>query len=401
MASNRSNQRPPNLVRRTPMPSSASVAVGTPLQPAVVYASPDADGLDDQYEGRASGYTYAREGHPNADVVAAKIDALEASPTPGIMLGSGMGAISAVFLGLLKAGDHIVAGDQLYGRSLRLLTQDLPRFGIECTFVDAGDAANVAAAMRPETKLVMVEVVSNPTLRIADLDGIAAITAHHQALLMMDNTFTTPRAIRAYDHGADIVIHSVTKLLAGHSDVTLGYASVADPGLRQPIVDAAVTWGLTPSPWDCWMAERGMHSFDLRFDRAQQTAGQIADRLAGLAGVEAVIYPGRADHPDAEKAQALLGQNPGNMVSFRISGGRAKDNAFIRAAGEIPFAPTLGDIGTTLSHPASSSHRGLTAAGRAELGIDEGFFRLSVGIEDPDLLLSELTAAVKAAQATL
>jgi len=384
------------------MPSSASVAVGTPLQPAVVYSSPDADALDDQYEGRASGYTYAREGHPNADVVAAKIDALEASPTQGIMLGSGMGAISAVFLGLLKSGDHIVAGDQLYGRSLRLLTQDLPRFGIECTFVDAGDAANVAAAMRPETKLVMVEVVSNPTLRIADIDGIAAVTAQHDnALLMLDNTFTTPRAIRAYDHGADVVVHSVTKLLAGHSDVTLGYVSVADPTLRQPIVDAAVTWGLTPSPWDCWMAERGMHSFDLRFDQAQQTAGQIADHLAGLDGVDAVIYPGRADHPDAAKAQALLGQNPGNMVSFRIRGGRAQANAFIRAAGDIPFAPTLGDIGTTLSHPASSSHRGLTEAARADLGINEGFFRLSVGIEDPDLLLNELTAAVAAAQASV
>lgn len=401
MASDRSNQNKPNLVRRTPFPSSVSGAVGTPLQPAVVYASPDANALDDQYEGRAKGYTYAREGHPNADVVAAKIDALEASPTQGLVLGSGMGAISAVFLGLLRAGDHIVAGDQLYGRSLRLLTQDLPRFGIECTFVDAGDAANVAAAMRPETKLVMVEVVSNPTLRIADLDGIAAVTANHEALLMVDNTFTTPRAIRAYDHGADIVIHSVTKLLAGHSDVTLGYVSVADAALRQPINDAAVTWGLTPSPWDCWMAERGLHSFDLRFERAQRNAGMIADHLAGLAGVEAVIYPGRRDHPDAAKADALLGSNPGNMVSFRIAGGRTQANAFIRAAGEIPFAPTLGDIGTTLSHPASSSHRGLTAEARADLGITEGFFRLSVGIEEPALLISELTAAVAAAQGSL
>ena len=398
MASDRSNQNKPNLVRRTPFPTSVSQAVGTPLQPAVVYSSPDADALDDQYEGRAHGYTYAREGHPNADVVAAKIDALEGSPTQGLVLGSGMGAISAVFLGLLRAGDHIVAGDQLYGRSLRLLTQDLPRFGIECTFVDAGDAANVAAAMRPETKLVLVEVVSNPTLRIADLDGIAAVTAKHEAHLMVDNTFTTPRAIRAYDHGADIVIHSVTKLLAGHSDVTLGYVSVADAALRQPIVDAAVTWGLTPSPWDCWMAERGLHSFDLRFERAQRNAGMIADHLAGLAGVDAVIYPGRSDHPDAAKAQALIGSNPGNMVSFRIAGGRAQANAFIRAAGEIPFAPTLGDIGTTLSHPASSSHRGLTAEARAELGITEGFFRLSVGIEEPALLIAELTGAVAAAR---
>jgi cystathionine gamma-synthase len=149
------------------------------------------------------------------------------------------------------------------------------------------------------------------------------------------------------------------------------------------------------------MAERGLHSFDLRFERAQRNAGLIADHLSGLAGVEAVIYPGRSDHPDAAKAIALLGTNPGNMVSFRISGGREQANAFIRAAGEIPFAPTLGDIGTTLSHPASSSHRGLTAQARADLGITEGFFRLSVGIEEPALLIAELTAAVAAAQASV
>ncbi len=399
MSDDRTNQPRPNLVRRTPFPASVSKAVGTPLQPAVVYASPDADALDDQYEGRASGYTYAREGHPNADVLAAKIDALEAAPSAGIIMGSGMGAISAILLGLLKTGDHIVAGDQLYGRSLRLLTQDLPRLGITCTFVDAGKAEDVRAAMRPETRLVMVEVVSNPTLRIADLDGIAAITANSEALLVVDNTFTTPRAVRAFDHGADLVVHSVTKLLAGHSDVTLGYLAAADPALRQPLVDAAVTWGLTPSPWDCWMAERGLHSFDLRFERAQENARRIADHLTGLAGIDAVLYPGRADHPDAARAQALLGDNPGNMVSFRIQGGRAQANAFIRAAGEIPFAPTLGDIGTTLSHPASSSHRGLTEEGRAALGITEGFFRLSVGVEDAGLLIGELSAAVAAAEA--
>ena len=400
MTEDRPNRREkPNLVRRTAFPDSVSLAVGTPLQPAVVYSSPDANALDDQYEGRARGYTYAREGHPNADVVAAKIDALEASPNPGLVLGSGMAAISSVFLGLLKSGDHIVAGDQLYGRSLRLLTQDLPRFGVDHTFVDAGDAQAVADAIRPETKMVMIEVVSNPTLRIADLDGIAAVCRERGVLLMVDNTFTTPRALQPFDHGADIIIHSITKLLAGHSDVTLGYVAVQDQSLRQPIVDAAVTWGFTPSPWDCWMAERGMHSFDLRYERAQDNAAAIADHLAGLDGVEAVLYPGRDDHPDAARAKALLGDNPGNMVSFRIRGERAQANAFIRAAGQIPFAPTLGDIGTTLSHPASSSHRGLTPEGRAALGITEGFFRLSVGIEDVRLIQSELTAAVEASQA--
>ena len=158
----------------------------------MVYATPDVDALEDQYEGRAAGYTYAREGHPNADLLAAKIDALEAAPAPGLITSSGMSAIAAGVLGVLKAGDHVIAGHQLYGKSLRLLNQDLPRLGLSTSLVDVADAANVAAALRPETRMVLVEVVSNPTLRIADIDGIAALCREHGVLLLIDNTFTTP-----------------------------------------------------------------------------------------------------------------------------------------------------------------------------------------------------------------
>ena len=179
--------------------------------------------------------------------------------------------------------------------------------------------------------------------------------------------------------------------------MTLGYVAARDPALRQALEDAVATWGLTPSPWDCWMAERGLHTFELRFERAQANARRIADHLAGLAGVEQVFYPGREDHPDRALARALLGTNPGNMVSFTVPGARAQANALMRALGGIAFAPTLGDVSTTISHPASSSHRGLTEAQRAALGITEAFFRLSVGIEDPALLLAEISAGVAAA----
>ena len=245
----------------------------------------------------------------------------------------------------------------------------------------------------------MVEVVSNPTLRVADMEAIAAACGEKGVLLAVDNTFTTPRLYQPFDHGADLVIHSVTKFLAGHSDVTLGYAAARDPGLAQRLYDVAVTWGLTPSPFDCWLAERGLHSFDVRFDRAQENAAALADHLAGLEGIEAVLYPGRPDHPDHNRAVALLNDQGGNMVSFRLAGGRDGVNRFLRAAEHIAFAPTLGDIGTTLSHPASSSHRGLTPEGRAELGITEGFIRVSVGIEEIDLLKREFAAAVAASQA--
>jgi len=385
-----------SIVRRTQWPDSTSRPVVTPLQPSVVYASEDPDGLDRQYA-EGSGYTYAREGHPNATVLAEKIDRLEGA-AGGVIAGSGMGAIGSVFLGLLQAGDHVVGGDQLYGRSLRLMTEDLPRLGIATTLADPTDAARIAAALRPETKMILVEVVSNPTIRIADMAGIAQLARDRGILLVVDNTFTTPRGYRPFDHGADIVVHSVTKLLAGHSDATLGYAVARDPALTEKIRTANVTWGATPSPFDCWLAERGLQSFELRYDRAEATATRLAEALAGMPGVTRVLHPGRPDHPDHNRAQAVLGDRPGNMLSFEVAGGRAAANALTRAAPDIAFAPTLGDVGTTLSHPASSSHRGLTPEGRAALGISEGFFRVSVGLEDPDLLIGEFAAAVSRAQ---
>ena len=386
---------PGSLIRPVPLPDSISRPVVTPLSPSVVYASDTPDDLDAQYEGRTSGYTYAREGHPNADVLARRIDLLEGGGA-GIVTSSGMSAVTAVMLGLLKAGDHVLGGDQLYGRSLRLMRQDLPRLGIATSLADPTDVAAMEAALRPETRMILVEVVSNPTLRVADIEGLARRAKARGILLAVDNTFTTPRAYRPFEAGADIVIHSVTKLLAGHSDVTLGYACATDPALQKAIYDFAVTTGLTASPFDCWLAERGLATFELRFDRAEANAAALADNLAGLPGVRRVLYPMRADHPDRARAGALLGALGCNMVSFELEGGRAAANAFTRAASGLAFAPTLGDIGTTLSHPASSSHRVLPAAEREALGMGEGFFRVSVGLEDSAALLAVFTDAVAA-----
>lgn len=389
----------PTLMRPVGLPQSASTPVVTPLMPSVVYASTTPDQLDDQYEGRADGYTYAREGHPNADVLARRIDAMENAPMPGIVLGSGMAAVTAVLLGVCKAGDHVVGGDQLYGRSLRMMRDDLPRLGIETSLADPTDAAAVAAALRPNTKLVLIEVVSNPTLRIADVQGIADLCREKGVLLVVDNTFTTPRAVLPFDLGADVVLHSVTKLLSGHSDVTLGWVATRDEALSKAIYDFAVTTGMTPSPFDCWLAERGLMSFDLRFDRAESNAARLADHLATQPLVKRVLYPTRPDHPDRARAQGLLQGRGCNMVSFELNGGRADANAFTQGAYQIAFAPTLGDVGTTLSHPASSSHRGLTPEARAAQGMTEGFFRVSVGLEDPDALIAAFDAGLAAVAA--
>jgi cystathionine gamma-synthase len=386
----------PSKPFRTPWPGSVSRPVVNPLQPSVVYASDDPDALDAQYEGGAKGFTYAREGHPNAEVLGQMVDAMEGA-TGGVVTGSGMGAVTVALLGTVRAGDHVLGADQLYGRSLRLMNEELPRLGIATSLADPTDVAAFEAAIRPETRLILIETVSNPTLRVADVDGIIAMARARGILVAVDNTFPTPRGCQPLARGADIVIHSVTKLMAGHSDATLGYVAARDPDLAARFLTLAVSMGFTASPFDCWLAERGLYSFDLRYERCTATAARLGDALADMPGVERVLYPARSDHPDHNRSISLLGSEGGHMVSFEIAGGRAAANAFVRAAEGLNFAPTLGDIATTISHPATSSHRALTPEARAALGISEGFFRISVGCEPADALIATFDTAVRAA----
>lgn len=386
----------PSKPFRTPWPGSVSRPVVNPLQPSVVYASGDPDELDAQYEGGAKGFTYAREGHPNAEVLGQMVDAMEGA-TGGVVTGSGMGAVTVALLGSVKAGDHVLGADQLYGRSLRLMNEELPRLGIATSLADPTDVAAFEAAIRPETRLILIETVSNPTLRVADVDGIIALARSRGILVAVDNTFPTPRGCQPLVRGADIVIHSVTKLMAGHSDATLGYVAAKDPDLAARFLTLAVSMGFTASPFDCWLAERGLYSFDLRYERCTATAARLGDALLEMPGVLRVLYPTRTDHPDHNRSVSLLGGEGGHMVSFEIAGGRAAANAFVRAAEGLNFAPTLGDIATTISHPATSSHRALTPEARAGLGISEGFFRISVGCEQAEALIATFDTAVRAA----
>ncbi|HSC29825.1 MAG TPA: aminotransferase class I/II-fold pyridoxal phosphate-dependent enzyme [Vicinamibacterales bacterium] len=380
------------VVRRTPFPASATSPLVPPIVPSAVFVARDADQMNGIYEGRERGFTYAREGSPNAEQLAAKIAALEGAES-GLVTSSGMSAVAAIVLGLLEAGDHLVAGSQLYGRTLRLVSQELPRLGFSTDVVDVSDAAQVEAAIRPDTRLLLVEVVSNPLLRVADIAALGAMARSRGVLLVVDNTFPTPLALRPLSLGAHVVFHSITKMLAGHSDVTLGVVC-SSSALAVPIRDTIVTWGLNGSPFDCWLAERGMNTLEIRIRRASANAAALADLLAGQPVVRRVFYPGRADHPDHAVARRLFGDQFGNMVTFELDGGRDAVNRFMRALESIPFAPTLGDVSTIVSHPAVTSHRGLTPEARDALGIREGTIRVSVGVEEYPLLESEFRAAL-------
>lgn len=384
-----------SVVRRTPFPKSATAPLVPPLCPSAVYIARDADQMNRVYEGQEAGFTYAREGNPNAEQLANKIAALEGADAC-LITSSGMSAVTAIVLGLLKAGDHLVAGNQLYGRTHRLISRELIRFGVATDLVDASNAATVEAAIRSNTRMILVEVVSNPLLRVADIEALGRIARSRGVMLAVDNTFPTPLALRPFQFGANVVFHSVTKMLAGHSDVTLG-AVCCPRELVTPIRDTIVTWGLNGSPFDCWLAERGMNTLEVRLTRANANAAALADFLADQPAVCNVIYPGRADHLDHAVANRLLGSQFGNMVTFEIDGGRDAVNQFMRALETIPFAPTLGDISTIISHPAVTSHRGLTVAEREALGIREGMVRVSVGIEGLSELQSEFRRALAAA----
>ena len=383
-----------SVVRRTPFPRSATTPLVPPIVASAVFVARDADHMNRVYEGQEQGFTYAREGSPNAELLAAKIASLERAEC-GFITSSGMSAVAAIVLGLLKSGDHVVAGDQLYGRTLRLVSQELPRFGFATDLVDATDAAAVERAIRPNTRLLLVEAVSNPLLRIPDIAALGALAGSRGVLLVVDNTFPTPLAFRPFSLGADVVFHSITKMLAGHSDVTLG-AVCGSREITRPIREAIVTWGLNGSPFDCWLAERGMNTLELRVARGNANAAALADFLARQAPIRRVFYPGRADHPDHAVARRLFGEQFGNMVTFEITGGRESVNRFMRALRSIPFAPTLGDVSTMISHPAVTSHRGLTADAREALGIREGTVRVSVGVEEFPVLEDEFRAALAA-----
>jgi cystathionine gamma-synthase len=383
----------------------ASRPLVPPLYPAAVYTLPDLDVLDAIMEGDQSGFIYARDGHPNAADLADRIARLEAPTEPtawGVVTASGMGAITATLLSLLQAGDRIVTSDKLYGRTAQLFQQEFSRFGIRIDWVDATDVHAVNMALQEPARVLFVETMSNPLVRVVDVGRLAEVAYSRGCKFVVDNTFATPILLRPLELGAAVVVESLTKLIGGHSDVTLGAIAGIDPELLPAINQVASIWGLAANPFDCWLAARGLATLDLRVRAATATAAALADWLARQTGVTRVVYPGRKDHPDYSLARSLLPQGCGNMLCFELSGGRDAVNRFLRQAAPqpatlttqplpgIPFSPSLGHTGTTCSYPAGTSHRYVSPAERRRQGITDGLIRLSVGVEPLDVVQAEL-----------
>jgi cystathionine beta-lyase/cystathionine gamma-synthase len=359
----------------------ASAPLVPPLYQSAVYTLPDLDAVDRIANAEEHGFIYARDAHPNAKFLADELAAVEAAEW-AVVCGSGMAAISATMLALLQPKDRIVASDRLYGRTTQLLGQELTRYGVTSAFIDTSDVEAVEAALDTPTRVLFVETVSNPLLRVADIEALAELAHERGCLLAVDNTFATPVLTRPMEMGADFVLESLTKLIGGHSDVTLGLVAGDDPDVLAQINQTASIWGFASNPFDCWLASRGLATLSLRMRAASASAAALADWLAGQRGVEQVIYPGRPEHEDHELAGRVLGGMYGNMLCFELDGGREAVNRFMRGARGIPFSPSLGHVTTTCSHPGTTSHRYVSAAERRRLGIGDGLIRLSVGVEE-------------------
>ena len=366
----------------------ASSPLAPPLYPSSVYTMPDLDAYERIMSGEAPGFYYARDIHPNARRLAERLAALEGGAW-GVMGGSGMAAISALLLATLRPGDRVVAGDRLYGRAAQLLRHALGRFGVPTEFLDLSDLESVEKALKSPARLLYAETISNPMLQVVDLERLAALAHEHGCLFAVDNTFATPVLTRPLEIGADFVVESLTKMIGGHSDVTLGAVCGRGDQFAE-ISRTAAMWGLSSSPFDCWLAERGLETLPLRMRAASANAAALADWLAGRRGVTRVIYPGRPDHPDHATAGRVLHGGYGNMLCMELAGGRDAVNRFMRQSPGMPFSPSLGHTATTCSHPATTSHRFVAAEEKARLGITEGLVRLSVGCEDLGRIQEEM-----------
>ncbi len=315
----------------------ASIPLVPPLYQSAVYTLPDLDALDGIMNAEVPGYIYARDSHPNARLLAASL-AVKESAEWGLITSSGMSALGAILLATLQQGGRVVASNRLYGRTTQLLHQELARFGISTTLIDTNDLGQVEESLGQPARVLLVETISNPLLRVADIPALARLAHDAGTLLVVDNTFATPILTRPLEMGADLVMESLTKLIGGHSDVTLGLVCGRGEWLPE-LTQVSSIWGLSANPFDCWLADRGLATLAIRMRTASANATALADWLAEQPGVSRVLYPSRPDHPDRALASQLLIGGPATCSASTLTAVEKPSTASCTARGEYRSAP--------------------------------------------------------------
>nr|WP_279326054.1 cystathionine beta-lyase [Bacillus sp. FJAT-47783] len=360
---------------------SVTKGVSVPIQHASTFHQEDFNA--------SPNYDYSRSGNPTREALEDAIAELEGG-VRGFAFASGMAAISTAFL-LLSKGDHVLVSEDVYGGTYRVVADVLTKFGIDHTFVNMTDLHEVASSIRPNTKVLYIETPSNPLMKVTDIQGVAKLAKANGCLTFVDNTFMTPALQRPLELGADIVLHSATKFLAGHSDVLAGLAVVKEEKLGEKLYKLQNAFGAVLGPQDCWLVLRGLKTLHVRLKQSEQTALELAKFLRQHPAVEAVHYPGFEDHPGSS-IQRYQADGAGAVFSFQLKDENAVKTLVSHL--EIPvFAVSLGAVESILSYPAKMSHAAMPEKERLKRGITNGLLRLSVGLENIEDLKNDFSNA--------
>ncbi|WP_110111422.1 bifunctional cystathionine gamma-lyase/homocysteine desulfhydrase [Bacillus sp. CGMCC 1.16541] len=340
--------------------------------------------------GNFNGFEYSRTGNPTRHALEELIADVEGGKA-GFAFGSGMAAITAVMM-LFNSGDHVILTDDVYGGTYRVMTKVLNRVGINSTFVDTSNLDNIEKEIRPNTKAIYIETPTNPLLKITDIEGAAQIAKKHRLLTIVDNTFSTPYWQNPIEQGADIVLHSATKYLGGHSDVVAGLVVVNDKQLAQDLHFVQNSTGGVLGPQDSWLLMRGMKTLGIRMEEHEENTRKVVEFLTNHPKVTKVYYPGLKSHPNHELAKKQ-GRGFGGMVSFDVGSEEAADQ-LLNSVRYFTLAESLGAVESLISVPARMTHASIPADRRQELGITDGLVRISVGLEDVEDLIEDLASAM-------
>ena len=345
-----------------------------------------------RFSGELSGYVYTRLGNPTVNALEENVTALE-SGWKGMATATGMAAVTTVFLSLLEQGSHVVSTDSVYGPTRVVLERVFRKLGIESSFVDTSDLSQIEAAMRPSTRIIYLETPANPTMKLSDIGGAAAIAHRHTAVLAVDNTFASPFLQRPLELGADIVVHSLTKYINGHSDVVGGMIITSNQLLFEKIRPVLNLFGGTMDPHQAWLILRGVRTLPLRVERSQENALKLAAFLKQHPMVTWVSYPGLPNHPQYELARKQM-DGFGGMIAFGVQGGLDGGRIVMNSVRLFTLAVSLGGVESLIEHPASMTHASVPEHERSQAGILNELVRISVGCEDYEDLRDDLDQAL-------